>query len=85
MAIAFSLHVLSAVVTLAATPLYFAAGGNKEAAYWCLYIGSFIFSLANGACEAVINPLTATLFPRPRRTGSTSSTPAGRAAWSSAP
>ncbi len=64
MAIAFALHVLSAVVTLAATPVYFAVGGNKEAAYWCLYLGSFIFSLANGACESVINPLTATLFPR---------------------
>jgi MFS family permease len=62
MGIAFFFHVLSAVVTLAATPLYAAYG--HDAAYQCLYWGSFIFSLGNGACEAVINPLTATLFPR---------------------
>jgi MFS family permease len=63
MVVAFVLHVLSAVVTLAATPV-FQAVGNKDGAYWCLYLGSWIFSLANGACESVINPLTATLFPR---------------------
>src|SRR5207253_2930857 len=63
MAVAFSLHVLAAVVTLAATPMYLYAG-HKDAAFWCLYAGSWIFSLANGACESVINPLTATLFPR---------------------
>ncbi len=79
MALAFSLHVLSAVVTLAATPVYLAVG-NKYAAWWCLYVGTWIFSLANGACESVINPLTATLFPRARRTGSTSFMPAGPAA-----
>ncbi len=64
MIVAFSLHVLSAVVTLAATPVYAAGGGNKEGAFLCLYWGSFLFSLANGACESVINPLTATLFSR---------------------
>ncbi|HVS35538.1 MAG TPA: hypothetical protein VMS17_08150, partial [Gemmataceae bacterium] len=63
MIVAFSLHVLSAVVTLAATPMYVAVG-NKAGAYWCLYVGFLLFSLANGACESVINPLTATLFPR---------------------
>jgi MFS family permease len=59
---AFLLHVLSAVVTLAAGPIYKSSGQN--ATYWCLYIGSFIFSLANGLCEAAINPLTATLYPK---------------------
>jgi MFS family permease len=39
---------------------------GKVGAYWCLYIGQFAFSLGNGTCEAVINPLTATLFPRNR-------------------
>src|SRR5207245_128189 len=39
---------------------------GKAGAYWCLYIGQFCFSLANGTCEAVINPLTATLFPKNR-------------------
>jgi MFS family permease len=63
MLLAFTLHVLSAVVTLAATPV-FQASGNKEGAFQCLYWGSFLFSLANGTCEAVINPLTATLFPQ---------------------
>lgn len=60
--LAFALHALSVVVTLAATPVFTFAG--KPATYWCLYIGVFIFALANGVCEAVINPLTATLYPR---------------------
>lgn len=60
--LAFALHALSVIVTLAATPVYGFAG--KPATYWCLYIGVFIFALANGVCEAVINPLTATLFPK---------------------
>jgi MFS family permease len=59
---AFLLHVLSAVVTLAATPVFHAAG--KDATYWCLYIGMFMFSLGNGMCEAAINPLVATLYPK---------------------
>ncbi|GAA4423161.1 MFS transporter [Bremerella cremea] len=60
--LAFALHVLSVIITLAATPVYGFAG--KEGTYWCLYIGVFIFALANGVCEAVINPLVATLFPK---------------------
>jgi MFS family permease len=59
---AFLLHVLSAVVTLAATPVFHASG--KDATYWCLYVGMFMFSLANGMCEAAINPLVATLYPK---------------------
>jgi MFS family permease len=61
MLIAFVLHSSSAVVTFAATPVYNAYG--KEGAYWCLYVGMWLFALGNGTCEAVINPLTATLFP----------------------
>lgn len=64
---AFLLHVASAVVTLAATPVYdgFGAGEeNKEAAKICLSLGLFLFALANGVCEAVINPLVATIFPK---------------------
>ncbi|HUG18754.1 MAG TPA: MFS transporter [Planctomycetaceae bacterium] len=60
--VAFLLHVLSAVITLAATPVYAAAG--KDATYWCLYIGMFMFAVANGLCEAVINPLVATIYPK---------------------
>ncbi len=57
---AFVLHALSAVVTLAATPIY--AEFGKQATYNCLYWGMFMFSLANGLCETAINPLVATLF-----------------------
>lgn len=59
---AFLLHVSSAAVTLAATPVFEAYGQN--ATYWCLYVGMFMFSLANGMCEAAINPLVATLYPK---------------------
>lgn len=59
---AFLLHVLSAVVTLAATPVFTAVG--KQAAFQCLWWGSFLFALANGLCETVINPLVATLYPK---------------------
>lgn len=62
MSLAFVLHFVSAVITLAA-PAAFAAGG-KDAAYMCLYWGMFIFAVGNGVCEAVVNPLTATLFPK---------------------
>jgi MFS family permease len=67
MVIAFLLHAAAVFVTLAA-PFAFETYGahGKAAAYWCLYIGQFCFSLGNGTCEAVINPLTATLFPKNR-------------------
>src|SRR5262249_29774285 len=61
MIVAFVLHIFAAVSTLAA-PLV-AAKFGKDGAYWCLYLGALAFSLANGTCEAVINPLTAKLFP----------------------
>ena len=59
---AFVLHVLSAVITLAANPVFHSAG--RTATYYCLFIGTFVFALGNGCCEAAINPLTATLFPQ---------------------
>lgn len=62
MCIAFFMHFLSAVVTLAATPVFLKFG--KDATYWCLYLGMFMFAIGNGTCEAVINPLAATLFPK---------------------
>jgi MFS family permease len=62
MLVAFLLHSSSAVLTFAATPVYNAYG--KDAAFWCLNLGMWLFALGNGTCEAVINPLTATLFPR---------------------
>ena len=62
MVAAFILHLISAVLTLA-TPAFFASGG-KNAAYWCLFLAMFIFSIGNGVSEAVVNPLVATLFPK---------------------
>lgn len=62
MVLACLLHIVSAVLTLA-TPAFFASGG-KDAAYWCLFSAMFIFAIGNGVCEAVVNPLTANLFPK---------------------
>ena len=61
MLFAFIVHFLSAVVTLAA-PAVFAAAG-KDATFWTLFVGMFLFAIGNGVCEAVVNPLVATLFP----------------------
>jgi MFS family permease len=61
MVIAFLLHILTVALTLAA-PYAFDHYG-KIWAFRCLFYGQLTFSLANGTCEAVINPLTATLFP----------------------
>ncbi len=63
MIIAFLLHALSVALTLAA-PFVFQTQYGKDGAWWCLYLGAWAFSLGNGTCEAVINPLTATLFPQ---------------------
>jgi MFS family permease len=61
MVVAFVLHILSVALTLAA-PYAFNHFG-KDWAFWCLFLGQGSLSLANGTCEAVINPLTASLFP----------------------
>ncbi|HAB15555.1 MAG TPA: hypothetical protein DCE44_03800 [Verrucomicrobiales bacterium] len=58
---AFLFHILSAFVTFGAT-----GGMAKATAYNFLFIGTFIFALANGTLEAVANPLVATLFPHNR-------------------
>jgi MFS family permease len=58
---AFVLHVLSAAVTLAASPEQ-----SQTMVYGLLFWGSFIFAMANGTLEAVANPLVATLFPNNR-------------------
>jgi MFS family permease len=58
---AFLFHVLSAFITFAATK-----GQEQATAYMFLYIGTFVFALANGTLEAVANPLVSTLFPNNR-------------------
>ncbi|MFO0937051.1 MAG: MFS transporter [Gemmataceae bacterium] len=62
MTVAFLLHASSAIVTFAATPVYGMYG--KHGAFMCLNLGMWLFAFGNGTCEAVINPLTASLFPR---------------------
>jgi MFS family permease len=58
---AFVFHVLSAFITFAATK-----GQSQDTAYLYLYLGTFVFALANGTLEAVANPLVSTLFPHNR-------------------
>jgi MFS family permease len=58
---AFLFHVLSAVITFGA-----ATGQAQATAFMFLYIGTFVFALANGTLEAVANPLVSTLFPSNR-------------------
>src|SRR3954468_6748512 len=52
MAFAWIGHVLSAIITMTAS------------GYVGLYLGTWIFALANGAVEGVINPVAATLYPK---------------------
>jgi len=59
MVFAFVGHVVGTVVTMLA-----ATTTDGNLAYQYLYFGTFITALANGAVEAVINPVTATIFPR---------------------
>ena len=61
MIIALGCHLISAVMLFAATPVFNASG--KDAVYMLLYISMFIFAIGNGICEAVINPLTAAIYP----------------------
>jgi MFS family permease len=66
MGLALILHVATAVQTLLTGYIYTAFGGGvagKDAAYWNLFVAMFLFSIANGVCETVVNPMVATLFP----------------------
>ncbi len=62
MALAFVTHLVSAILTLAAGAAF--TSGGKDAAFQCLYWGMFLFAVGNGICEAVVNPLVASLFPK---------------------
>lgn len=59
MAFAFIGHVASAIITICAG----LPDVDPVTGYRLLYTGTFIYALANGIVEAVINPVTATLFP----------------------
>jgi MFS family permease len=64
LAVTFGFHLLSGVITLLAAPVFGSFG--KDAAFWCLSIGTTIFSIGNGAAEAAVNPLIAALYPTER-------------------
>ncbi|AWO00816.1 MFS transporter [Chitinophaga alhagiae] len=51
MVFAFACHVLSVLLTMMAN------------GYWMLYWGTLLFALGNGAAEAVVNPVVATMYP----------------------
>jgi DHA2 family metal-tetracycline-proton antiporter-like MFS transporter len=59
--VAFLLHIVSALVAFGAT-----AGMATSTAFVYLWLGAFLFAIANGTLEAVANPLVATLFPKNR-------------------
>ncbi len=61
MFLAVLMHLLSAGLQLCTDPIYIAFG--RDGVYWSLFIAMFLFSIANGVCEAVVNPMVATLFP----------------------
>ncbi|MEJ7692687.1 MFS transporter [Daejeonella sp.] len=52
MVFGFICHLLSVVITIMAS------------GYWMLYLGTFLFALGNGAVEAVVNPVVATMYPK---------------------
>lgn len=56
MRFAFVGHVASALITVSA--------GFVGDPFWVLFIGTFVLALANGVVEAVINPVTSTLYPK---------------------
>jgi MFS family permease len=59
MVFAFFGHVIGALVAIYAG---FVGKDNPQAAFQLLYLGAFITALANGIVEAVINPVTATMY-----------------------
>lgn len=67
--LAAGLHIVSVLLTAAATFAYSSKvdadpEAAKSVAYFCLFWGIFMFAVANGICEAVINPLIATLYSK---------------------
>jgi MFS family permease len=61
MLLSFVMHVGSAILQIS-TPWIFDSYG-RDGVFWSLYVAMFMFSIGNGLCEVVVNPMTATLFP----------------------
>ncbi len=62
MGFALVMHLLSAGLQMCTDQIY--AQFGREGVYWSLYVAMFLFAIGNGVCEAVVNPMVATLFPR---------------------
>ncbi len=62
MIVAFAMHLLSGALQMCTGPIFDAFG--RDGVYWSLTMAMVMFSIANGICEAVINPMVATLFPK---------------------
>lgn len=62
MVFALVMHVLSAVLQLCTEPIFQAY--KSDGVYWSLFIAMIMFSIGNGTCEVVVNPMVATLFPK---------------------
>jgi MFS family permease len=62
MVFAFLMHLLSAGLQMCTGAIYQEWG--REGVYWSLFVAMFMFSIANGTCEAVVNPMVATLYPK---------------------
>jgi MFS family permease len=62
MVFAFAMHVLSAALTLCTPQIYASLG--RAWTLQSLTLAMVLFAVGNGTCEAVVNPMVATLFPR---------------------
>jgi MFS family permease len=56
------LHIAGLVLTIA-TPFFGDPVTQQQTIYWVLWIGMLLVGLAHGLVEAVINPLTASVYP----------------------
>jgi hypothetical protein len=61
MIFAFAMHILTAVLQMCTGPIFDSFG--RGGVYLSLTIAMVMFSIANGTCEVVVNPMVATLFP----------------------
>jgi len=59
--LALACHVASAVMLFFADGIYRSLG--QSATYQILWLSALVFAIGNGLCEAVINPLTAAVYP----------------------
>src|SRR5688572_13604424 len=56
------MHLLSAILQLCTGYVYEEFG--RDTTYWSLTIAMVMFAVANGICEAVVNPMVAALYPK---------------------